>query len=87
MRHYYLTYDSIGIMFSDIIENKGEKTIRVYANDEQDPNSNLEFSLPDYEIIRKQGFSDDLVKDIIFKVRTCEDVLWHLAKKEDELFS
>lgn len=83
MMHFFLGYDNFGIMFSDVIVKNGEKQIRIYVDDENNSNNELEFFLPSYKKTINKGFSQQKINTIIAHVKSNEDLLWKLASKGD----
>ena len=84
MMHFFLGYDNFGIMFSDIFEKDGEKQIRIYADDKNNGENELEFYLPSYKQTINRGFSAEVIDTIIYHVKTNEKLLWRLANKNKE---
>ena len=73
------------ITFSELMIKDQKKQVRIFSdriNEETHKIDELEFYLPDYNITKNHGFSDDEVLEFQQKVRNCEDLIFEIAEEK-----
>lgn len=84
MLYPFLKINGRNITYSEILKIKGKEQIRIYSDE---PNAKskefneLEFYLPDYQITKCKGYSDQDVRMIIDHVKCGEKIIWESARE------
>lgn len=81
--------DGTEISFSEIRKNQlGKETIRIYIekwNDARNDFDYVEFYLPEFNITKRQGFSDAIIREHMKHMQHLQDVIWECAVEKDGL--
>ena len=87
---YCILGDGTSVTFNDIgHESDGSERIRLYFKKPDDEFffKFLETSLPRLPIIRYEGFTDEEIQDLLSFAKDNADLIWKIARKEDEWFA
>lgn len=75
------------ISYSEVKKNQlGQDTIRIYIekwNDALMDFDCVKFFLPDFNITKRQGFSDDVIQEHMKHIRHLQNVVWECAIEKD----
>lgn len=79
--------DETEISYSEIMKNQlGQDTVRMYIekwNDVSRDFDYVEFYLPDFNITKRHGFSDDVIQEHMRHIRHLQNVVWECAMERD----
>ena len=90
--YFFRGYQGLEISFSEVLERRGKKQLRIYATYTDPGNSGkaaeLEMWLPDCEITLNKGFPPEKIADVKRYVKNGSDDLWDIAEHGDaDLYS
>lgn len=79
--------DKTEISYSEIKKDKsGQDTVRMYIerwNSLRNDFDCLEFYLPNFNITKNRGFSENIVEEHMAHIHNLQDVIWECAKERN----
>lgn len=82
MMHPYFKDSNYDVMTSEIKIIDGESKVKVYVesrNFETNKDMIVEFYVPDYQIIRNEGFSQEQLDKLFSLIKELEISIWDMA--------